>query len=182
MEPDRDARESGITLLEMLVALAVLAIIFGFGFAILGPSLQQAKRYERQGQDLTGVARIQQLLPELLGAQIIEDAAGVVYTESKISWSVYLPRVAKKPFIMDLNIKKLEERWLVELDAHSVDVIEIVWSDAPLRWRVEERPDRTHVVLLERRAASGWVPVAAARSSANAPHDCAFDAISRSCR
>lgn len=174
-------RRLGMTLVEMLVALAVLGLIFSFGFAILGPALRQGKTLETRADELSDVAAVQRLLPELVQSSVLGQVRA---TETTAYIKTYLPRVAATPIEIQLPISRNQNGFRLYLDAGAFGATEILASQDPLRWVVEAKPSGARLMLQVKRQRQNeeWSPLAVASTVVNAPTPCSFDTISRACR
>src|SRR5262249_19200894 len=92
-----------MTLIELMVALAIIGLCTGVVFSNMGPWLQQSRASRDEALLWRSASQAQLLLSELTAAAI--DPAHRTISADEARFSVYLPRLAPAPVDVDLRIE-----------------------------------------------------------------------------
>ena len=165
-----------MTLIELMVALAILGLCAGLVFSNLGPWLSQSRSAQNDALFWRALAPAQLALSELTTAAVNPSARAINTSEAR--FQVYLPRLAPEPVSVDLKIEPSPRGARLLLRSPTLAQASVLLDQAPpLRFAT-----RSDGLVLEAQAHQAWQSVAIASFSANAPLTCSFDPISRSCR
>ena len=166
-----------MTLMELLLALAILSLIAAISFSTIGPGLRESRRAGEEAAFWRAVPSAQLLLSEL-AASAIDVSDTVTITPAQVRLRAYAPRFADAPIDVALNIACEEDicRLLMLANGRQSVVLE---EAPPLRFA--QRIERD-AIALEVRARRAWAPLSIAPLRADGPLVCVFDSISRDCR
>jgi hypothetical protein len=166
-----------MTLLELLVALTILALLSATILSSIGPWLQQGRLRMDEARFWRAAAPTQILLSEI-AAGAIGDASARSITSHRVALRTYTPRLLPAPLDVTLSIETRGATSRLLLEAPALGESAVVLDQAPAL-RFAERFDR---LQLESERHGSWSPVVVAPLSTNASFVCSFDAISRACR
>lgn len=166
-----------MTLMELLVALTIFALLSGAVLTHLGPWMAQGRMRMDEARFWREVAPAQLLLSEIAAGAIDDDERRI--SSSRIRVLTYAPRLAPAPIDVTLWIEAdgHGSRLLLHAPTLAEAPSVLLVHTAPLRFA--ETPDR---IQLEMRRDRTWAPIVTTALLADAPFVCAFDAISRTCR
>lgn len=145
-------RERGFTLLELLVALFIAALMFAMGYAALGQVVRQREsvRAEQQAvDDLQRALRVLTLDFAQAAARPVRDALGrgseaAVLADPRISQGVFLTRSAGAPVLGASRPALQRVSWALE----GGDLVRVSW---PAPDRTQTTPERRRVMLKDLR-------------------------------
>lgn len=167
-----------MSLMELMVALAVLSLAAGLLFSNMGPWLSRARASADQAAVWRATGSVQSLLSELTAGAI--DPATSSITAEEVRFITLAPRLSPTPFSLTLRLTQNEGGSELTLNAPEINADDVLLLEAagPLRFDARRRDGVT--VELNRNGV--WMPLLSASFAANAPFVCAFDPIPRTCR
>jgi hypothetical protein len=172
-----------MTLVEVMVALTILALALGIGLTFLGPWLTRERSLEREGRFWQESESAQTALTEI-AAGAIDPANTVTGSEGEIRLRTFVPRLSPTPVDVQIRTSNLGRGDDLEIAAPFLRGPDHLISDGPpLRVSVVRSADGVaRALVVETRVGATWTPLVVAPFLTNAPLQCAFDLISQACR
>lgn len=167
-----------MSLMELMVALAVMSLAAGLLFSNMGPWLSHTRASADQATFWRATSSAQSLLSELTVGAIDLDSLSITATE--VRFITLAPRLAPTPISLSLRVTQDERGSALILDAPliSADEVSLLEAPGPLRFDAHRRDG----IAVELNRNGGWTPLLSASFATNAPFVCAFDPIPRTCR
>jgi len=167
-----------MSLMELMVALAILSLAAGLLFSNTGPWLSRTRESADQALFWRSASSTQSLLSELAAGAVDPSTASVTATE--VRFRTLAPRLAPAPFSLTLRLAQNEKGSLLTLSAPAIGADDVLLLDAPASLRFDASHRDGVAIDLNRNGV--WTPLLSASFATNAPLVCAFDPIPRTCR
>ncbi|GAM96827.1 hypothetical protein U91I_00448 [alpha proteobacterium U9-1i] len=166
-----------MSLLELLVALAVLGLVSALVFSNVGGNIEQARSRSEDAQFWRAIDPAQILLAELASGSIEPRTRSISATEA--AFDAIVPRLSVTPLRVRLGIAQHGQSATLRFYAGDRNSL-VLHARGALRFAQTD-----HMLLVlehRRRAGETWTPIAVGRFLTNAPFQCSFDPIPRTCR
>ncbi|KAF0174200.1 MAG: hypothetical protein FD124_1419 [Alphaproteobacteria bacterium] len=172
-----------MTLLELLVALSILGLVMGVTLSSVGPWLRESRRAQEDAAFWRDVTPARLTLTEFTTGAV-DTGNPPNFDDHKATWTAYAPRLAPAPIAVTLDIESRPDgdRLVVRSDAVEGPATILLAHGPPLRFRTASATPFPRALVVEAQINGAWRALATAPFVASAPHVCAFDLISRSCR
>jgi hypothetical protein len=172
-----------MTLLEVLVSLAILALVVGISLSLIGPWLKHGRRLEEEARFWKDRQSAEQVVSDLaVGATDLDD--NLQLGPDRASFLTFDPHVSPKPASVTLQVQNDSAGG--ELRLHEAAGRDTVLLAGAPRLRLiagapaTGQPPRRLVVEAE--IGRDWTPIIVAPFVVNGPSACSFDIISQACR
>jgi hypothetical protein len=164
-----------MSLMELMVALAILSLVSTLAFSSIGPWLAITRSSSTEAVFWRSVAPTQLLLSELATGAIEPRSWSVTTTEAR--FRALAPRLSVVPIDVVLTVQREQGRSRLMFSAENIEGSVLIDTEARLRFASDQS-----VLRLERERAGEWTPISVVSFVTNAPFVCAFDPIPRTCR
>jgi len=175
---------AAMTLVEVLVSLAILAITLSFALSVVGPWLGRGKILEREARFWRDAQTARFVVDEMTtGALNVDD--NLRADDGQAEFLTYAPRLAPRPIMVDLTVRRRGTESL--LTARWPGMAETVILAGEPALRIPPEPLRRgnggrRALVIEAQVAGLWTPIVVSPFPATGPSTCAFDLISQACR
>ncbi len=174
-----------MTLLEVLVSLAILALVVGVSLSLIGPWLAHGRRLEEEARFWKDRQTAQQIVSELaVGATDLDD--NLVFSADRAAFLTYDPRLSPKRDLVTLLVRNGGRGGtLLMQEAGGRKTVLLAGSPqlrlvgSTLQPGEGLAPRR---LVIEARTGRDWTPIITAPFPVNGPSACVFDIISQACR
>lgn len=171
-----------MTLMEVLVALAIMGLAVGTALALLGPWLRQAALLESQSR-FRREAGVAQMVVAELAAGLVDGGERFERGPDALTFETFAPRLSPTPVRIRLRVVHVPEGdRLVAEGAALRSAAPLLDRAPPLRLGAISDSGGPRGLTVEAKIAGAWEPVIIAPVFSTAPVDCRFDAIAGVCR